>query len=94
MAKLSARGRTELHRIKKVVSRVDAEDAVERIITTTYAFMSDRHLLKKVDVVVKDEDNPDMRLAGGWKDRGKIKSTLTIDEAAKKFIDGGYVKVK
>jgi len=89
MAKLSARGRTELARFSKQnnVSGTDRSAEWER---RTYAYMSDGHLLKKYDVRFKaTEYTAAYNYSYGWKDEGK---RFSLDEVRMMLLAKGYTE--
>lgn len=92
MAKLSARGRTEVARFSKEKTVTDPDRYVdwERI---TYALMSDGHLLKKRDVRFKETTIlAEQKHCYGWKDEGKVKAS---PERVREFLLAkGYTEEK
>lgn len=91
MAKLSARGRTELARI----SKEDCDPISELIIwrRKTLALMSDRTVLEKLDVRFKPDSffNPRGELYSyGWKVKGKAKPELTPERFREIYAKAGY----
>ncbi len=68
MAKLNARGRTELVRLSKV--REDPTNDLTNWNRTTVALFSDRTILKKLDVRFTSDGR---RHSYGWKKYGKMK---------------------
>jgi hypothetical protein len=93
MAKLSARGRTEVARFSKEEKVTDPSRSTdwER---TTYALMSDGHLLKKWDVNFKSSNIlPGGKHSYGWKDQGK-KAHLTADKLREVLLAKGYTEEK
>lgn len=92
MAKLSARGRTEVARFSKEKTVTDPDRYVdwERI---TYALMSDGHLLKKRDVQFKEAGiMPAYKHNYGWKDEGKVKASP--EKVREFFLAKGYTEEK
>lgn len=93
MAKLSARGRQEVVRFSKESTVTDPERYVdwER---TTYALMSDGHLLKKWDVRFKATTVLSaQKHTYGWKDQGK-KPNLTADKLREVLLAKGFTEEK
>ena len=88
MAKLSARGRTEVARF----SKEQAVDDPERTIDwqkVTYALMSDGHVLKKLDVRFKKSPLLEgYKHSYGWKDKGK--TGLTVENLRTNLIPKGF----
>ena len=95
MAKLSARGRTEILRFSKETEG-DGQDLIKR--KTTIAIMSDRNILKKSTTWWKNiyRANGTERKDGGWTVSGKFKKELDLTMAANSFFEKyekiGYVK--
>ena len=83
MAKLSARGRTELYRLSKVTKeQAETQDAYESI--RYYAIMSDKHVLKK-----STWRNSGGKLEGTpWKDLGRLSGDVT--DYVEKLKANGY----
>lgn len=91
MAKLSARKRTEVFRVRKDVP--DSDYFIEGKITL--ALMSDGKILEKRDAKFKpDNIYPKGRPhTWGWKIKGKIKSTTTPEELKEFYLRNGYQEV-
>ena len=85
MAKLSARGRTEVKRVTRE-SLTPTSDTIswER---TTVVLMSDGNILSKRDVKFRADNRAH---SYGWVVKGKIKD-VTPDQWATKYRDLGYV---
>lgn len=101
MAKLSARGRTELARWKRVRDHYSVPNGRVREDGTTWtvgdvvweqeeiAAMSDRKVL--VRRVLRWRDG--MRHDYGWTVRGKMNPTTTIESLGRVYEKGGYARV-
>ncbi len=89
MAKLNARGRTELVRLSKV--REDPTDDLTNWSRTTVALMSDGSVLRKLDVRFSSDGR---RHSYGWKKFGKMRDAVAVPAEAllKQFVDA-YLKV-
>jgi len=82
MAKLSARGRTELARIKKD--------------NTTHAIMSDWHILRKsswLDHYTKKKENSGWTVAGKLSKKGSKDIREAVEKFVAKMEKGGYERV-
>lgn len=88
MARLSARGRTELVRVSKAEDVTDS-DSVVTWRRYTKALMSDGTILEKVDVRFKSDGS---RHSYGWKAKGKAKKGLTAEQFVEVFAKAGYTK--
>ena len=87
MAKLSARGRTELARIVRKETIPDGNTTKER--RTTLALMSDRTILEKFDVTYPDG----MKNSFSWKVRTrKVKADVTPEQFIETFAKHGFVR--
>ena len=89
MAKLSARGRVELARVSKTFE-VNDDNVISRRVT--YALMSDKHILKKYDVVFKPtmyNPKPEKH-SYGWKDFKK--TNVSKELFLESFLKAGYTK--
>lgn len=93
MAKLSARGRTEIHRVKKEMAVKPDDDVSYR--KQTVCLMSDGTVLEKMTVRFKpimSFDDPKGRLHDwGFKVKGKIKAGVTAEAWLAKYLASGYV---
>ena len=95
MAKLSARGRTEVMRFSKETEG-DGLDLIKR--KTTIAIMSDGNILKKFTTWWKNiyHNNGMERRDGGWSVSGKFKKGLDLPMSTNKYYEQyekiGYVK--
>jgi len=88
MAKLSARGRTELARVEKTVYPTPPDLVTERRYTTAY--MSDGTLLQKCDVIFRSDGK---RHSYGWIVRGKVDPGLTVEQWLELRARLGYKQV-
>lgn len=95
MAKLSARGRTEVARLTQTITGpADSMlygNLAERRVKTTLCLMSDRNILRKVDVTILSEDNPDISIKGTWKLKSKLKSGVTFEHYVDTMLLRGWV---
>lgn len=95
MAKLSAHGRKEIFRVSKTVTfEPNSENTCglrwEKI---TYALMSDRKILKKVQVqFIGTQGNSDWGHDYGWKVAYTLKASLTPEQALAIFAKDGYMQ--
>lgn len=90
MAKLGARGRTELVRLEKKIA-VEDPSALASERRYSVALMSDEKVLTKMDVVFRADGK---KHSYGWKDSGKkIKAGLTVAEFSSVYESQGYVRV-
>lgn len=96
MAKLSARGRTELLRVYRE-KEYDEAERKEKDMTVmwarwTRAYMSDGTVLEKYDVRFEPSKfDPKGRFHSyGWKRKGKITGNLTIEETKDRYIKDGW----
>jgi len=96
MAKLSARGRTELARLSKVregtETYTDGKESGHDWSKTTVVLMSDRTILRKYEIRFKADGT---FLAGkkqsyGWKNLGKAKPTLSVQQFIEAYLKVGY----
>lgn len=76
MAKLSARGRTELVRVKKQFTYTSSLDGEEVTYTEKRALMSDYTILSTT--------------GGGWKVRGKLKKNVKPEMWRDKMLESGW----
>jgi hypothetical protein len=94
MAKLSARGRTEIYRVTKSYQVRPDEDVTLR--KKTVCLMSDGNVLEKITVRFKPMgswDDPKGRLHDwGYKVKGKIASGHSNEEWLAKHLAAGFVK--
>lgn len=92
MAKLSARGRTELVRMEKEDSAPKSD-----IITyerTTYALMSDGNILQKRDVIFPAgpyDNGKDRKHKYNWTVKGKLKKDVTREQFIAAYSKRGFV---
>lgn len=87
MARLKARGRTEVLKVEgnfKYPPTDNKYGVAERRITQ--ALMSDGHILKKVVSTAQDGH----RINGDWKDAGKVKPGLTPQQVEEIWVKAGY----
>lgn len=91
MAKLGARGRTELLRMVKENHTVDKDDTITWN-RHTIVFMSDMTVLTKYDVRFKPTPyDPKGRLHSyGWKRKGKYGKEFTMEERQKRYENSGW----
>jgi len=94
MAKLNARGRTELARVSKV--REGLEEAAAyggSTLTdwsrTTLVLMSDGAVLKKLDIRFKSDGS---KHSYGWKNYAKAKPGFTAERFVEIFTTKGYTR--
>ena len=88
MAKLSAKGRSKLQTWIKAETISDSDSDLEWR-KTTYAYMSDFHLLKKYEVRFKGmENSPSYHYSYGWKDTGK--QSKTVEQVEQILLAKGY----
>jgi len=92
MAKLKARGRTEIFRASKE-TRLDQPDEIGRVWKKhTIALMSDGNFLDRHATKWTDHYSPDgvRHDSGTWKVYGKIKAELTVERALEIYAKKGY----
>ena len=89
MAKLSARGRKELVRLTKEINNPSESLLWER---RTIALMSDGNILEKRDIqFLPNEYHPKgEKHTWGWKNKGKAREGMTVEEFSKLYMDKGY----
>lgn len=88
MAKLSARGRTELVRMTKEDENPNSDlISYER---TTIAFMSDNRILEKRDVVFKNDSFGPHKHTYNWTVKMKCKQGVTKEKVIEVYSKKGY----
>lgn len=86
MAKLTARGRTEIVRFSKVTyGRENDPDVIKE--KESYAIMSDRKILRKRTVTCKDQYSPKGKrdMIFNWTIYGTIKKEVDLNEMVEKY---------
>lgn len=88
MAKLSARGRTELFRLEKETPTEKLSDRLIDWERKTVSIMSDRTVLQKIDVRFRSDGK---KHSYGWKVYTKLSEKIEFKRVAETLIQKGFV---